>query len=84
MDLKKFDTLYYYLDSYDIHGYFTFDTDVVAIPNIGELIILQKNVRYSYFVVKERIFDTRKNVVHILVERADVEKRNLRLKGHTW
>lgn len=84
MVTPKFENLYYYLDTYDIHGYFASDMNVVSIPNIGELIILQKNVRYSYFVVKERIFDRRKNVVHILVERADVEKRNLRLKGHTW
>ena len=82
--MKKFETLYYYLDTYDIHGYFGFGTEVVSIPDIGELVYLQKNVRYSYFVVKERIFDARNNVVHILVEKADVEKRNLRLKGHTW
>ena len=84
MVMPKFENLYYYLDTYDIHGYFAFDMNVVSIPNIGELIILPKNVRYSYFVVKERIFDRRNNVVHILVEKADVEKRNLRLKGHTW
>lgn len=84
MIIPKFDTLYYYLDTYNIYGYFTFDTHVVSIPNIGELIILQKNVRYSYFLVKERIFDTRNNVVHILVEKVDVDNRNLRLKGHQW
>lgn len=82
--MSKFTTVYYYLETYDIHGYFGFDTDVVSIPNIDELIYLPKNVRYSYFIVKERIFDARKNVVHIRVERANVENRNIHLKGHQW
>ena len=84
MALKKFDTIYYYLDNYDIHGYFGFGTDVVSIPEIGELMYLQKNVRYSYFIVRERIFDARNNVVHIRVEKADIENKNIRLKGHQW
>ena len=84
MILKKFETIYYYLDTYDIHGYFGFDTDVITMPNVGELVYLQKNVRYSYFIVKERIFDSKRNVVHIRVEKADMEKRDIRLKGLQW
>ena len=90
MVTPKFENLYYYLDTYDIHGYFAFDTNVVSIPNIGELIILPKNVRYSYFVVKERIFDRRKNVVHILLENEDehikelISKRYAKLRENGW
>ena len=80
--MSKFTTVYYYLDTYDTHGYFGFGTDVVSIPDVGELVYLQKNVRYSYFIVKERIFDARNNVVHIRVEKTEIENRNIRLRGH--
>ena len=80
--MSKFTTVYYYLDTYDTHGYFGLGTDVVSIPDVGELVYLQKNVRYSYFIVKERIFDARNNVVHIRVEKTEIENRNIRLRGH--
>ena len=69
MVTPKFENLYYYLDTYDIHGYFASDMNVVSIPNIGELIILPKNVRYSYFVVKERIIDYAEHTIHYKIER---------------
>ena len=51
--------------------------------DIGEVMYLQKNFVYNYFRVKERIFDSRGNVVHILVEKVKIED-GIRLKGHNW
>lgn len=57
-------------------------TDVVSILDVVEIVYLQKNVRYDYFIVKERIFDARNNVVHIRVEKMGIENRNIHLRGH--
>ena len=84
MALGKFGTIYYYLDTYDSHGYFTLDRDILTIPNVDEFVYIQKSFRYSYFIVKERIFDSKNNIVHIRVERADIENRRISLRGIQW
>ncbi len=81
--LSKFTTAYFYLDNYDMRGYFGFGEGLVTVPDIGEVMYLQKNFVYNYFRVKERIFDSRGNVVHILVEKVKIED-SIRLKGHNW